>query len=99
MIYLLLSAGALSSAGERFVHTEEATGSIPVAPTINGFHRIVLRATLAPIHLVNAGSCPFRQRRWRVYCCAVRQNERHCAASASHSDEMKGDASPPHSQQ
>ncbi len=52
------------------------------------------RATPAPIHLVNAGSCPFCQRRWRVYCCAVRQNERHCAASAPHSDEMKGDASP-----
>ena len=95
-------------------------------------------ATLAPIHLVNACSCPFCQRRWRVYCCAVRQNERlvlavpptllrwhksvsptvrspyptgqvrrkessrfavsrnerHCAASAPHSDEMKGDASP-----
>src|SRR5712692_5471713 len=29
-----------------------------------------------------AGSCPFCQRRWRVYCCAVRQNERHCAVLA-----------------
>src|SRR6266851_8132641 len=37
-------------------------------------------ATLARIRLANAGSCPFCQRRWRVYCCAVRQNERHCAA-------------------
>ncbi len=26
--------GAISSAGERFVHTEEVTGSIPVSPTI-----------------------------------------------------------------
>jgi hypothetical protein len=26
---------AISSAGERFVHTEEATGSIPVSPTQN----------------------------------------------------------------
>ena len=26
---------------------------------------------------------------------AVSRNERHCAASAPHSDEMKGDASPP----
>ena len=26
---------AISSAGERFVHTEEVTGSIPVSPTIN----------------------------------------------------------------
>jgi hypothetical protein len=25
---------AISSAGERFVHTEEVTGSIPVSPTI-----------------------------------------------------------------
>ena|SRR5437763_16739558 len=25
--------GAISSAGERFVHTEEVTGSIPVSPT------------------------------------------------------------------
>ena len=31
-------------------------------------------ATLAPIHLVNAGSCPFLQR-----CCAVSRNEKHCA--------------------
>jgi hypothetical protein len=29
-----------------------------------------------------AGSCTFCQRRWRVYCCAVRQNERHCAVLA-----------------
>ena len=32
--------GAISSGGERFLHTEEATGSIPVSPTIlflNGF--------------------------------------------------------------
>jgi hypothetical protein len=27
-------ARAISSAGERFVHTEEVTGSIPVSPTI-----------------------------------------------------------------
>ena len=26
--------GAISSAGERFVHTEEVTGSIPVSPTL-----------------------------------------------------------------
>ena len=25
---------AISSAGERFVHTEEVTGSIPVSPTV-----------------------------------------------------------------
>src|SRR3982074_2745111 len=28
--------GAISSAGERFVHTEEVTGSIPVSPTGSG---------------------------------------------------------------
>jgi len=28
--------------------------------------------------------------------CAVSRNERHCAASASHSDDMKGDAPTPH---
>jgi hypothetical protein len=27
------AVGAISSAGERFVHTEEVTGSIPVSPT------------------------------------------------------------------
>jgi hypothetical protein len=27
-------ARAISSAGERFVHTEEVTGSIPVSPTV-----------------------------------------------------------------
>ncbi len=29
------SCGAISSAGERFVHTEEVTGSIPVSPTVH----------------------------------------------------------------
>jgi hypothetical protein len=33
----------------------------------------------------------------RSYRCAVSRNERHCAASAPHSDEMKGEASPPNS--
>jgi hypothetical protein len=51
----------------------------------------------------DAGTYPSRQR-WflpvpptllRSYRCAVSRNERHCAASAPHSDEMKGDASPP----
>ena len=31
----VISEGAISSAGERFVHTEEVTGSIPVSPTSN----------------------------------------------------------------
>jgi hypothetical protein len=32
--------GAISSAGERFVHTEEVTGSIPVSPTqVRGYFR------------------------------------------------------------
>src|SRR5207244_9968901 len=31
--YSLIASRAISSAGERFVHTEEATGSIPVSPT------------------------------------------------------------------
>ena len=31
--YSEISSGAISSAGERFVHTEEVTGSIPVSPT------------------------------------------------------------------
>src|SRR5438067_10151004 len=31
--YSRSSPRAISSAGERFVHTEEATGSIPVSPT------------------------------------------------------------------
>ncbi|HEX6108983.1 MAG TPA: hypothetical protein VFZ02_06170 [Ktedonobacteraceae bacterium] len=35
------------------------------------------------IHLANTGSCPFCQRRWRVYCCAVRQNERQVLARSS----------------
>ena len=29
----VFAAGAISSGGERFVHTEEVTGSIPVSPT------------------------------------------------------------------
>src|SRR5215475_10314774 len=31
--YSLRGSRAISSAGERFVHTEEVTGSIPVSPT------------------------------------------------------------------
>ena len=31
---ILPSRGAISSVVERFLHTEEATGSIPVSPTI-----------------------------------------------------------------
>src|SRR2546430_1918866 len=32
--YSRASLRAISSAGERFVHTEEVTGSIPVSPTV-----------------------------------------------------------------
>ncbi len=32
-LVVLLSAWTLSSAGERFLHTEEVTGSIPVVST------------------------------------------------------------------
>jgi hypothetical protein len=41
--YSLTSARAVSSAGERFVHTEEVTGSIPVSPTIGCDHVFDLR--------------------------------------------------------
>jgi hypothetical protein len=34
-IVAVSAARALSSAGERFVHTEEVTGSIPVAPILS----------------------------------------------------------------
>jgi hypothetical protein len=33
VVQLAAISGAISSAGERFVHTEEVTGSIPVSPT------------------------------------------------------------------
>ncbi len=35
--YDRLGLWAISSVGERFPHTEEATGSIPVSPTISSF--------------------------------------------------------------
>src|SRR5690606_32374058 len=50
------SRGAISSAGERFVHTEEVTGSIPVSPTTTfscfslsgpGFRRVLLHVPVA----------------------------------------------------
>jgi hypothetical protein len=37
---------AISSAGERFVHTEEVTGSIPVSPTQSAQVRSPLRRAL-----------------------------------------------------
>ncbi len=51
----------------------------------------------------DAGTNPSHQRwflpvsatRLRRYRCAVSRDERHCAASASHSGETQGDASPP----
>jgi hypothetical protein len=39
---------AISSAGERFVHTEEVTGSIPVSPTVFSQVRGVL-GVVAPL--------------------------------------------------
>jgi hypothetical protein len=43
------SLRAISSAGERFVHTEEVTGSIPVSPTIfSSGHRTSPRSLEAP---------------------------------------------------
>src|SRR5713226_6325529 len=41
---------------------------------------------------LNLSVSPTRLRR---YCCAVRRDERHCAATASRSGETQGDASPP----
>ncbi len=38
---------AISSVGERFPHTEEATGSIPVSPTIVSYH---LSGPIATLH-------------------------------------------------
>ena len=40
--YSRASLRAISSAGERFVHTEEVTGSIPVSPTVY-FRSVVAR--------------------------------------------------------
>ena len=39
---------AIGSAGERLVHTEEVTGSIPVSPTkVSPAHRLVVGALLS----------------------------------------------------
>src|SRR5947208_12632311 len=49
--YSRASLRAISSAGERFVHTEEVTGSIPVSPTaIHPGHRPFPRRRARPEH-------------------------------------------------
>jgi hypothetical protein len=57
---------AISSAGERFVHTEEVTGSIPVSPTqvtghvpsmdVASFHVWVTNGVTKPQHRSSHGS-------------------------------------------
>ena len=56
--------GAISSVGERFLDTEEVTGSIPVSPTISHLspaNRVMSRVARSPLGWLGAGSVPDSQ--------------------------------------
>ncbi len=58
---------AISSAGERFVHTEEVTGSIPVSPTEQGPVRIERTGPLCVAARCGAGPGNRRHRPGNPY--------------------------------
>src|SRR5215469_9002606 len=67
-------ARAIGSAGERLVHTEEVTGSIPVSPTTVSAHR-PRSSTGAAVFWAAAGTVP-RAGAQRVSSAAALQNPR-----------------------